>query len=234
MAYLVHAALQNRGVQLNRTAFAYGNIAPDYIPSMVLNPRFYPHFSRVCEKTINEFSEELSSTQLTGTERVNADYSKKLGILCHYICDYFCFAHSKDFLGGVRQHIDFENSLDQYLRENCTNLLDIEGKSEVRPSLSAAELVSRLNSEKNDYTNTGYTFENDLSYAFDACVAAVLSLVKMSQKQEAKSRAYYSDQPFPQLRGFETGDCYVFRMFFFKHRNCDLFFLPEIMQPISA
>ena len=223
MAHLVQASLQNRGVVLNSSAFAYGNIAPDYMPSMVLTP----HFSKVCERKIREISRELSMTPLNESGRVNAEYSKMLGILCHYICDYFCFAHSKDFLSGLKGHVEFENALDTFINQSCIQLLDVDGSDTVIPSRYVDGLISRVARQKELYCEGGYTFKNDMCFAFETCIAAVLSLVAMSQDFAAINGATACDDIFPSLRGYATGEGYVFRMFFFKHRNHNLFFLPE-------
>ena len=36
------------------------------------------------------------------------------------------------------------------------------------------------------------------------------------------------------FKGYATGDNLIFRMFLFKYRNSNLFFLPEYMPPIGA
>lgn len=229
IAHLVYASLKNRGVVLDRTAFVYGNIAPDYIPSVLCAP----HFAKACHRGIRILTGRLAASPLPNSGSVDPSYSKKLGMLCHYICDYFCFVHNKDFSGNMREHAAFESALDTYLRKNCMKLFDISGNNEISVPDSTGDLVRHLNEKKREYTASGYTFENDLCFAFDFCVSAILCMVSVSRCADTCNTS--DEEDFQEaLKRFATGNCYVFRMFFFKNRNSNIFFLPELMPPILS
>lgn len=151
VAHLIYAALQKRGIYLNRTAFVYGNIAPDQTPAMW----FAPHFSKVCSRTTSEILSELSQIPVCSTGRIGAEYSKQLGFLCHFLCDYFCFAHNEDFSGNIKQHIAYENELDTFLRRNCLKVLDVEASIPVPSFTSTEELIADNEAQKNNYLEIG-------------------------------------------------------------------------------
>lgn len=224
IAHLVYASLKNKGVLLDRTAFAYGNIAPDYIPTMV----FPTHFSKTCTRKIEEISRELASRPLHHSGRADADYSMRLGMMCHYICDYFCFAHNKDFTGSLKQHAAFETALDAYMRKNCLELLDIHCEKPLSVSSDCDALMRKLADQKQSYCTQGYTFDNDLRFSFDFCLNAAASLTAMSRRLDARKAQEAMEK---ELESFATGNCYVFRMFLFKNRNRNIFFLPELLMP---
>ena len=229
MGHLLYAALQNENIKLNRSAFIYGNIAPDYVPAMLVAP----HFTKVCAKTINELSQRLSSQSLSSTEDVYVEYSKQLGRLCHFLCDYFCFAHSKDFAGGFKQHSIYENELDSFLRQNCLELLNLDAGTAFTAPATHKELISTLENQKSDYLSAGFSPKNDLCSAFDACICAITGIISLS----VKLGEYQATHPVIDSncnKGYATGDCYVYRMFFYKNRKKDLFFIPELMEPLRA
>ncbi|MEG1540909.1 MAG: zinc dependent phospholipase C family protein [Oscillospiraceae bacterium] len=230
MAHLLYASLEKRGIYLNRIAFVYGNIAPDYTPAMLVNP----HFSKVCNKEITEITACLSQTALDSSGRVGADYSRQLGFLCHFLCDYFCFAHNKEFAGGIKQHRKYEDELDAYLRHNYLRLFDMDGKKQLRLHPSHGLLLRSCERFKEKYLAEGFTLENDLSYSFQACVSAILSLLAMSAKVVDSSVEITLDDLIASLKGYATGNCLTFHMFFFKNRHNDIFFVPELMPPIRA
>ena len=221
MAHLLHATLESKGLQLDKTAFLYGNLAPDYIPSLAVTP----HFTKVCQRRIDELTAELSETPLSAFSRINAEYSKKLGMLCHYLCDYFCFVHSKDFLGSLKQHSLYENALDNHLRHNWNRLLSSEAFAGVQDASDCAKLQNQLYSEKARYTAEGYSFDKDLCFAFCNCISTIVSLAAISRclplSLDMSPELQFS------LRGYATGNCYVFRMFYFKNRNSVLFEMPK-------
>lgn len=230
LAHLIYASLQERGIFLNRIAFVYGNIAPDYSPAMLVSP----HFSKVCSRMTQKILTELSQTPAGSNGRVGAEYSKQLGILCHFLCDSFCFAHNDDFAINIKQHVTYENELDSFLRHNCLDILDLDGNKSLKLCADSKELIADLEAVKNKYLNCGYTLENDLTYAFDACVSTVVRIVDISQKLPASSFYMELDDFITSLKGYATGNSLVFRMFFYKNRNNNIFFLPELMPPIKA
>jgi len=230
MAHLLNAALQNRGVYLDRIAFVYGNIAPDYTPVMWV----YPHFNKVCSRMITEISTELPQIPVCNSGRVGANYSKQLGLLCHFLCDYFCFAHNDDFTGNIRQHISYENDLDNYLRRNCLEILDIEGTQEILCLSNETELINSIETSREKYLKSGFSLNNDLSFAFEACMSSIMSIIALSKRVSAASTSIELDDFIASLKGYATGNCLVFRMFLFKYRNANLFFIPALMPPIGA
>lgn len=48
---------------------------------------------------------------------LNIWFSLRLGMLLHYLEDYFTMAHSKYFKGNIRRHILYETKLLHYIRE---------------------------------------------------------------------------------------------------------------------
>ena len=230
VAHLIYAALQKRGIYLNRTAFVYGNIAPDQTPAMWVAP----HFSKVCSRTTSEILNELSQVPVCSTGRIGAEYSKQLGYLCHFLCDYFCFAHNEDFVGNIKQHIAYENELDTFLRRNCLKVLDVDASLPVQSFTSTEELIANNEAEKNEYLEIGHSLNSDLTFAFNACVSSIVNIVAISKKVPAAAMSIELDDFVKAFKGYATGDNLIFRMFLFKYRNSNLFFLPEYMPPIGA
>ena len=239
MGHLLYASLQAHGVHLNRIAFVYGNIAPDYAPHLL----FPAHFGKVCTRAVDDIARELTELPLGGSGRVNAEYSKHLGIMCHFICDYFCFAHNKGFPGGIKQHSSYENRLDAYLRRCCVKLFDketassvsffdLEAKKDVPLSGSVYGLMEDIEEQKSEYLSLCSALRNDLSFSFDACMRAIMSIVAISQKAASPRPDLWFDELMTPLKGYATGNSMVFRMFFFRNRNNNIFFLPELMPPI--
>ncbi len=230
VAHLIYAALQKRGIYLNRTAFVYGNIAPDQTPAMWVSP----HFGKVCSRETSEILIDLSQIPVCSTGRVGAEYSKQLGYMCHFLCDYFCFAHNDDFPAGIKQHVTYENELDAFLRRNCLKILDVDGSLPVQSFANIAELIRNTEEGKREYLDVGHSLKNDLTYAFDACVSSVCNIVAISKRVPAAAMSIELDDFVKAFKGYATGDNLIFRMFFFKYRNSNLFFLPEFMPPIGA
>lgn len=230
IGHLLYAALQSRGIYLNRIAFVYGNISPDYDPFLLVPT----HFSKTCERSIAEISAMLCEFPLEDDGRVGVEYSKRLGIMCHFICDFFCRAHNKCFEGGLKRHASYENRMDQYLRRNWQDLFDLEGSALPCRSETARILAYDIADKKSEYLSSPASFKTDLEFAFEACMQCICSLVSMSQRNDATHSQLWFAELLAQLKGYSTGDSIVFSMFFHKNRNNNIFFIPHLMPPIRA
>lgn len=229
MAHILAAALQKRGIHVNQIAFAYGNIAPDYMPTMIVNP----HFGKVCTKNIEDITTELAEIPLPKNGYVNAEYSKRLGIMCHYICDYFCYAHNGDFNGNLRQHANYENELDTFMRHYWFRLLENGFKAELTCSEKQADISIDIDKIKKDYFAAGYSTQNDLNYALNACLSVITSIVDISKNEAVEQKcSIFFDRS--RTKGYATGKCYVFKMFLLRNRNNNVFFIPDLMSPLKA
>ena len=87
----------------NKTAYLFGSMAPDLncvYPAHRLDTtrkRFCIHVKRVDNSIMDLIK------------------SFELGVITHYICDYFCYAHSIESVG--HKHIIYENMLKKYFKE---------------------------------------------------------------------------------------------------------------------
>lgn len=218
MAQILYASMKSRGIDLNLVPFVYGNISPDYSPKILI----HPHFTKTCTRKINESIFVLSKKHVGSGLRLDADYAVELGVLCHFLCDYFCFAHSKDFADSLKQHVAYENELDSYLQSNCFDLLDVSGSKELTAQPSPYLLRNSVEKAKNAYTENGYTYKNDLLYAFNACVSCIYSLVLLSREAEASPHRSILQYDLSDLEFFRLA---AFRLFLYRNRDSSLFAL---------
>jgi hypothetical protein len=87
-------------LKLNRLVFAYGNIKPDFINKDIKRS----HTLEESLYSINKYSEELMSKNISIKE-----FSRSLGVICHFICDYFCLYHREgNEKKGVYEHLFYE------------------------------------------------------------------------------------------------------------------------------
>jgi len=92
----VCAELKEMGCHINEGLFLLGNLFPDLIHSYIWCRHEYQH------------SREYTRKKLELLKRKPKLFSFHLGILTHYICDYFCYPHSSIFDKGLAEHIAYE------------------------------------------------------------------------------------------------------------------------------
>jgi len=92
----VCAELKEFGCRINEKLFLAGNLFPDLIHSYIWCRHEYQH------------SREYIRKKLEVLKKRPKLFSFHLGVLTHYICDYFCYPHSACYDKGLVQHIIYE------------------------------------------------------------------------------------------------------------------------------
>ncbi|MDR2596479.1 MAG: zinc dependent phospholipase C family protein [Treponema sp.] len=96
IAKKISAEIKELGFNLHETSFIFGNFFPDLIHSYFWNRHEYPVSRNYLQKMI----ERLKKKPLF--------FSFQLGILTHYLSDYFCYPHSRVYDKGIFDHIMYE------------------------------------------------------------------------------------------------------------------------------
>jgi len=98
IAKRISGELKELGIKLHEELFFFGNFFPDLIHSYFWRKHEY-HVSR---NYLHKKIENLKKRPFF--------FSFHLGILTHYISDYFCYPHSGVYNKGILDHIRYEIS----------------------------------------------------------------------------------------------------------------------------
>lgn len=200
MGHLLYEALTAQGVQLDRELFVLGNMLPDYLPELILNP----HFTLKCQREIHIFTEALAGQPVTKGEALPPEYTLRLGILCHYLTDYFTFAHTPEFRLGLKEHGAYELRLNAYFRDHYTMEESALKSHTFAASGTARDVVKEVYRMKRDYRAQGCTLARDVQNAYSACLGSMTQLIAVSEAREVHARA-------PFRLSFFTAERYAFR-----------------------
>jgi len=200
MGHLLYEALTTQGIKLDRELFVLGNMLPDYMPELILNP----HFTLKCQREIHIFTEALAGQPVAAGEQLPPEYALRLGILCHYLTDYFTFAHTPEFRLGLKQHGAYEQQLNDYFRNHYTMEESALGSHTFAACGDARDVVKEIYRMKRDYRALGCTLSRDVQFAYSACLGAMTQLIAVSVEREEHARA-------PRRISFFTAERYAFR-----------------------
>ena len=163
------------GIKLERRSFLYGNVKPDF-------SRFYksrPHKQRYWENYLIGEIHKLTAHKQS-SRSFGPDYSKRLGVICHFYADFFCLAHSSSYDGGSYDHFKYEWVLGRHLRENTATLYQDE-LSVKSPFLLGAEMIyGDFIQLQNNYIQCSPDYMNDLTFTLRACAGTVSAVTKNS------------------------------------------------------
>ena len=88
--------LKELGFQVNEKLFMFGNFYPDLIHSYLWCKHEYQHSREYIRRKIKALKERPLF------------FSFHLGVLTHYICDYFCYPHTGVYDKSLFHHIMYE------------------------------------------------------------------------------------------------------------------------------
>lgn len=129
IGYILVKELIEKGYSnINTDSFVYGSMLPD----LNLKCRMTMHSKREDWDTVLKIIGDIAYSK----EKVNENISIKLGMLSHYLCDFFTFPHNEAFEKNIIHHELYEQAqrilwwgkLDKMWSE-CTNEINVELKS---------------------------------------------------------------------------------------------------------
>ncbi len=98
---IIFKKLADNDMTLNKLAFIFGNLAPDLFLSFLYRPHLYTFAGPYVKKLLLRLYKSGASPACT----VSSFY---LGMISHYVCDFFCYTHTPAFKGNIREHLLYE------------------------------------------------------------------------------------------------------------------------------
>lgn len=176
MSRIIYEYLKdNYGIYLDKKSFIKGNYCPDFSASIIKRP----HYLENTLDYVHDKLERLANTRLNSAY-IDKDYSKKIGIICHYYSDYFCYAHSNNFNEKMKAHINYERKLHKYLLLKQNSIKKIASQSKKDISIDINIIKQKIIEYQQDYLNSNQGYSNDLIYSIRVCIEMILSVVNCS------------------------------------------------------
>lgn len=178
---------KKHGIFLDRENFIYGNTKPDHSISF-----FYIRHN--IESTFDFVMDDIRT--LTGMmANYNVDYEElsfQVGIICHYITDYFSWAHNSCFNGGFRKHVMYERTQEKLTPVFLDFVKEKAGVYEEECCTSIPELIRMILKKHKQYlAEDCRSYMTDFYYAISSCCEVVLSIFAI-----ADSKAVVTERAF--------------------------------------
>lgn len=145
--------------------FLYGNVKPD----MVSKYKLKKHYLEESFKMIMDKIKYLSRLTLEDIRKrfSMSKFSQELGVICHFLCDFFCVPHSErwEFKHSMNKHIKYERELAIVAKE----FVSLKEKVKIFNNEPIENFILGL--YKKYKIKSGY--ENDLIFSNYACNSIV-------------------------------------------------------------
>ncbi len=167
---LLECTDSNKQFFLDEKNFIYGNIKPDIVSKYKLKK----HYMFESYGMIREKIEYLRSLNLDQLEKIftKKSFSQEVGVICHFLTDFFCVAHSErwEFKHSMKIHIKYENNLTKVAKDYIIKNERIQYLEDVDTFFESlyAEYKSNGNFEENDLKYSTYMCNTITNYILDS------------------------------------------------------------------
>ena len=163
-----------------RLPFYVGSIWPDCRPSFVTTPHKFDITFDDIERKISKFIANYDKDKGMNMRRCAG-----LGVIIHYIADYFTFPHNEIYPGNLKDHCMYEKELKLYLREYLNSEEAMEKQSSLRDFCSVESLIDFIRQEHREYLRTFHSVAEDCRYIIQLCRNVVRGIVQLLQVKRA-------------------------------------------------
>ncbi|MEL4105365.1 zinc dependent phospholipase C family protein [Oscillospiraceae bacterium WX1] len=173
--YLCRSIEESTGVQLQRGWFLYGNVLPDLHPAYLKRPHKPNAWTDILQSEIAALSADEPADG-----HYSADFSKRLGVLCHLYADFHCYPHTKAYNGGSCRHMRYEWDLYRYLLDNKALLTFSAGMPTTLFKVDS--LMENLEEAYTAYLAGRPSYENDILYTLQVCSALMMTVTEAAAR----------------------------------------------------
>lgn len=146
-------------------SFLYGNIKPDLVSTYKLKKHYMDESFEMVSNKIKALS-ALSDNEINKWPAVSR-FSQELGVICHFLCDFFCVPHSErwEFKHSMNKHVKYEKELASFAKtiKLPKERIKVFGYCNFETFIVEAHKV---------YSET-QSYQNDLKFATHVCNSIV-------------------------------------------------------------
>lgn len=189
VAKAAHETLSRElGVKLDLKKLQKGSTIPDF-------HLFWRCFSHRKEHLLLDVLYQINHVSKLIRQKAPISYiSYKLGIISHFLSDFFTAAHNFYTKSELPRHIRYEKELGDYIAKHVPNICQscISYKnSYTAKTFDVAKYLEDLHAE---YSRQEQSFETDMNYALDAFTTVLLFLFDPEIRLKCPYRELFGDE----------------------------------------
>lgn len=170
IAHKAYEAIKSQlGIKIDYKSLIQGSVAPDYSLSMM----FRPHSKDESIGLVHNNMDWLFHKSFSHQRKDIREFSFKLGVIIHFVSDYFCIAHNDEFYNNMYHHYKYEKKLKKF----CCKFIQ-EYYESIRQDMRVVKDIKGFIDEKHqEYMTVRRSMKNDLVYSLQVSIAVSLSIL---------------------------------------------------------
>lgn len=166
----------------HKKAFYFGSILPDLTPKMITSP----HQFMTSFEDLKAYIHGIAADGESGTynERV---LWRRIGVVMHYLADYFTFPHNASYDGNLKDHCMYERDMKACLREYVktpeAKMVFRRQYTKARQIETVGELLEDIAKAHRSYMRKKHTVQDDCQWIVEQCSRVLIYLAMMVSQE---------------------------------------------------
>ncbi|MBO5197374.1 MAG: zinc dependent phospholipase C family protein [Lachnospiraceae bacterium] len=176
------------GLREHRKAFMIGSILPDCVPSFLTKRHTINETFEILRNEIRRITEDYNAEK-----GINGYYCRHLGVITHYIADYFTFPHNETFRGTIREHCVYEKELKDTFRAYVESGEADRIREKNGTFKTVEEICQFIKLMHEKYLEAVSAVKEDCLYIVELCyrvVDAILQIFELKHYNNVEAAAY--------------------------------------------
>lgn len=179
--YLVQE-LSLEELEKHKKAFYLGSILPDLTPKMITSPHeFHTSFD-----SLRDNIRILVADAEDGECRERVLW-RRIGVVMHYLADYFTFPHNETYQGSLKDHClyerDMKHTLREYVRTQEAERIFEAQQIWADKITTMSELFAHIEKTHDEYLKKEHTVADDCRWILEMCSQVLLAIVRIMCRQ---------------------------------------------------
>ncbi len=174
--------LEEDDLILHKKAFMFGSILPDCMPSFLTRKHNIEETFSILEKELYKVTEKFDIEK-----GINTYFCRHLGVITHYIADYFTFPHNAEFTGTLREHCNYEEELKHTFRAYVNSEEAKRFRNENKTFQTVEEICEFIKRMHECYLQTVRAVKADCRYIVELCyrvAEAILQILEFRSEEK--------------------------------------------------
>lgn len=182
---LYESFLKNLNVSLDLKGFIYGCVKPDFSLSLLK----MSHYKDKSLEATCSMIKALHDKKLPEANKDIKQFSIYLGVIAHYLADYFCYPHNNKIYNFIPIHFAYENKLAFTLDKIDVGKLS----SYFLPSINSIStdnenwMLDYINEKHREYLHRNGRVFNDIFYSIQVCTTVLCTIIKKCQQNSLQN-----------------------------------------------
>lgn len=160
-------------------AFKLGSLMPDLVPTFITKKHRIDVTFDIIEKKVYKVMDTYDIEK--GLTKI---HTKDLGVITHYIADYFTFPHNAQYPGTLKDHMSYEKTLILALNEYVASI-DVDGAMDragllfLKTCRGPEDVFRYIMRSHAEYVRRSPNVEIDCEHIVRVCINVVTAIMTM-------------------------------------------------------